>query len=108
VNYFKFIRSGVDVAPLLEEIDTQESAWAIATGRQDKVRVQRDFGRAPVSSRIGLHDRVRRRNELRALPGNDRAVEAEIAGVPAYRPRLLLLSARPISSRTAEPRGRVF
>jgi outer membrane protein assembly factor BamB/orotate phosphoribosyltransferase len=42
VKYFRVIRSGIDVAPLLEEIDIQEHAWGIATGRQDKIRVQRE------------------------------------------------------------------
>ena len=42
MKYFKLIRSGIDVAPLLEEIDSQQQAWLIATGRQDKIRVQRD------------------------------------------------------------------
>jgi outer membrane protein assembly factor BamB/orotate phosphoribosyltransferase len=42
VKYFRLIRSGIDVAPLLEEIERQQHAWGIATGRQDKIRVQRD------------------------------------------------------------------
>src|SRR5215471_18499256 len=42
VKYFRLIRSGVDIAPLLEEIAAQEHAWGIATGRQDKIRVQRE------------------------------------------------------------------
>lgn len=41
-TYFRLIRSGIDVAPLLEEIDSQEQAWLMATGRQDKIRAQRD------------------------------------------------------------------
>jgi outer membrane protein assembly factor BamB/orotate phosphoribosyltransferase len=53
LQYFKLIRSGIDVASLLEEIDLQEEAWLIATGRQDKIRVQKDtntiFLRAAVS-----------------------------------------------------------
>ena len=42
MKYFKLIRSGIDVAPLLEEIRLREQAWLIDTGRQDKIRVQRD------------------------------------------------------------------
>jgi outer membrane protein assembly factor BamB/orotate phosphoribosyltransferase len=58
VKYFKLIRSSIDVAPLLEEIDSQHHAWLIETGRQDKIRVQRDtntiFVRAAVP-RPDLH-----------------------------------------------------
>ena len=42
MKYFKLIRSGIDVAGLLEEVDSQEQAWLAETGRQDKIRVQRD------------------------------------------------------------------
>jgi outer membrane protein assembly factor BamB/orotate phosphoribosyltransferase len=42
MKYFKLIRSGIDVAPLLEEVRLREEAWLIDTGRQDKIRVQRD------------------------------------------------------------------
>lgn len=42
MKYFKLIRSGIDVAPLLEEVLAQPQAWLIDTGRQDKIRVQRD------------------------------------------------------------------
>jgi outer membrane protein assembly factor BamB/orotate phosphoribosyltransferase len=42
MKYFKLIRSGIDVAPLLEEVTAQEQAWLIDTGRQDRIRVQRD------------------------------------------------------------------
>ncbi len=42
MNYFRLIRSGIDVAPLLEEIDSQEPAWLMETGRQSRIAVQRD------------------------------------------------------------------
>jgi outer membrane protein assembly factor BamB/orotate phosphoribosyltransferase len=42
MKYFKLIRSGIDVTPLLEEVNAQEQAWLIDTGRQDRIRVQRD------------------------------------------------------------------
>lgn len=42
MKYFKLVRSGIDVAPLLEEVTAQEQAWLADTGRQDKIRVQRD------------------------------------------------------------------
>jgi len=42
MKYFKLIRSGIDVAPLLEEIHSQSQAWLIDTTRQNRIRVQRD------------------------------------------------------------------
>ncbi|MGO9261460.1 MAG: PQQ-binding-like beta-propeller repeat protein [Bryobacteraceae bacterium] len=42
MKYFKLIRSGIDVAPLLEEVRLREEAWLLDTGRQNKIRVQRD------------------------------------------------------------------
>ena len=90
VKYFKLIRSGIDVAPLLEEVRSQEQAWLLNTSRQDKIRVQRDtntiFLSGPVhrpdlnvnenqessltsvcgivSESPGLHDRLREGDEL--------------------------------------------
>ena len=42
MKYFKLVRSGIDVGPLLEEVRSQEQAWLVDTGRQDRIRVQRD------------------------------------------------------------------
>ena len=42
MKYFKLIRSGVDVAPLWEEVRSQAQAWLFNTGRQQRIRVQRD------------------------------------------------------------------
>ncbi|MEL6208308.1 MAG: aspartyl/asparaginyl beta-hydroxylase domain-containing protein [Pseudomonadota bacterium] len=42
MNYFKRIRSKVPVDPFLTEIATVSDAWANATGRQDKIAVQRE------------------------------------------------------------------
>jgi outer membrane protein assembly factor BamB/orotate phosphoribosyltransferase len=42
MKYFELIRSDVDVAPLLEEVCSQEEAWFLNTSRQDRIRVQRD------------------------------------------------------------------
>lgn len=40
--YFKMIRSRIDPAPFLSEIAAVNDAWAQATGRQDKIAVQRE------------------------------------------------------------------
>lgn len=42
MKFFRCVRSGIDVAPLLAEIQTQDDAWLANTSRQDKVNVQRD------------------------------------------------------------------
>lgn len=42
MRFFRLIRSDVDIAPLMAEIQAQETAWLSNTSRQDKIRVQRD------------------------------------------------------------------
>ena len=42
MKYFRLVRSGIDVAGLLEEVRSHEEAWLLDTGRQNKIRVQRD------------------------------------------------------------------
>jgi Aspartyl/Asparaginyl beta-hydroxylase len=42
VKYFRLIQQGINVAPLLAEIQSQEAAWLVDTSRQDKIRVQRE------------------------------------------------------------------
>ncbi len=56
MKYFKLIRSGIDVAPLLEEVRSQEQAWLIDTGRQDKIRVQRDTNTIFLSAAVQRPD----------------------------------------------------
>ena len=61
MNHFKLIRAGVDVAPLLAEIDALPDAWSLSTGRQDKVTVQREAEAIPIrglrKSKIGERKR---------------------------------------------------
>ncbi|MGA2196161.1 MAG: aspartyl/asparaginyl beta-hydroxylase domain-containing protein, partial [Bryobacteraceae bacterium] len=56
MKYFKLIRSGIDVAPLLGEVHSQEEAWLIDTGRQDKIRVQRDTNTIFLSAAVHRPD----------------------------------------------------
>jgi hypothetical protein len=42
MKFFRCLGSGMDVAPLLEEIRAQEWAWLANTSRQDRIPVQRD------------------------------------------------------------------
>ncbi len=99
MKYFKLIRSDIDVAALLEEVRSQEDAWLINTGRQDKIRspagyehnfpqhrrspARSEHQRKPgdplhrgieeVSTGSGLHDRVRPGNELSSVARHHRA-----------------------------------
>src|SRR5580704_8332619 len=40
MRFFRRIRSGIDVASLLAEVQGQDKAWLLNTSRQDKIRVQ--------------------------------------------------------------------
>ena len=42
MKYFRLIRSGVPTEPFLNEIASVDDAWANATGRQEKIAVQRE------------------------------------------------------------------
>jgi len=42
MKFFRRIRAGIDVAPLLQEIAQNDGAWLADTSRQDNIQVQRD------------------------------------------------------------------
>ncbi|MBF9049796.1 hypothetical protein GTA62_13520 [Roseobacter sp. HKCCD9010] len=48
MKFFKKIRSNVPVEPFLTEIASVNGAWADATGRQDKIAVQREALAIPI------------------------------------------------------------
>lgn len=48
MKYFKRIKSDVDPAPFLDEISSVSGAWDLATGRQDKIAVQREARAIPL------------------------------------------------------------
>ena len=54
MKFFRRLGSGIDVAPLLAEIQAQEGAWLANTSRQDKIHVQRE------TNTIFLRSAVRR------------------------------------------------
>jgi hypothetical protein len=54
MKFFRRVASEIDVAPLLAEIQAQESAWLVNTSRQDKIHVQRE------TNTIFLRSAVRR------------------------------------------------
>ena len=56
MKYFKLIRSGIDIGPLLEEVRSQEHAWLLNTSRQDKIRAQRDTNTIFISGPVPRPD----------------------------------------------------
>jgi aspartyl/asparaginyl beta-hydroxylase (cupin superfamily) len=48
MQYFKCIRSGIAVEPLLDSVSAVDAAWDLQTGRQEKVRVQREAQAIPL------------------------------------------------------------
>ncbi len=45
---FMLIKSNIDVSPLLEEINNQSNPWELHTGRQNKIKVQREACSIPL------------------------------------------------------------
>lgn len=62
MQYFQRIRSGVAVQPLLDSVAEVDAAWDLQTGRQEKVRVQREAQAIPLRGlrKSCLHGRARR------------------------------------------------
>ena len=62
MQYFKLIRSGIDPRPFLDEIAGINGAWEAATGRQDKIAVQREALAIPLRGlrKSAIGDRKRR------------------------------------------------
>ena len=48
MQYFERIDQHVDIQPLLDEIASIKDAWALASGRQNKVTVQRESNSVPL------------------------------------------------------------
>lgn len=48
MRHFRRMKSGVNVAFLLEEIASVPNAWELNTGRQDKIKVQREAQAIPI------------------------------------------------------------
>ncbi len=56
MNYFHLVGKGIDVAPLLGEIDDQDDAWLANTSRQDKIKVQRETNTIFLRSAVARPD----------------------------------------------------
>jgi aspartyl/asparaginyl beta-hydroxylase (cupin superfamily) len=62
MKYFDRIRHGIPTEPFLREIATVDGAWARATGRQDKIAVQREALAIPLRGlrKSQIYGRARR------------------------------------------------
>ena len=62
MKYFRRVESGLDPQPLLDEIAGVEGAWSLNTGRQDKVKSQREAEAIPIRGLVKskIHGRERR------------------------------------------------
>ena len=72
---FKRMKSGIDPAPFLDEIASVENAWAAATGRQEKIAVQREAMAIPLRGlrKSAIRGRLRRDvHESRWTSGSER------------------------------------
>ncbi len=64
MKYFERMKRNFDVAPLLEEISSVPKAWDLATGRQDKIRVQREAKAIPVRGIVKSKIQGRKRRDV--------------------------------------------
>lgn len=62
MRYFRRIKSGIDPQPFLDEIASVDGAWEVATGRQEKIEVQREALAIPLRGlrKSAIGDRQRR------------------------------------------------
>ncbi len=75
MKYFKLIDDKVDPAPFLDEIASVPDAWALSTGRQDKIAVQREALAIPLRGlkKSAINGRARRDvHETRWTTGSKR------------------------------------
>lgn len=61
---FKLIRKGIDVEPFLSEIAAVDDAWCLATGRQQKIWVQREALAIPLRGLRKSAIRGRKRRDV--------------------------------------------
>ncbi|MEO1190612.1 MAG: aspartyl/asparaginyl beta-hydroxylase domain-containing protein [Pseudomonadota bacterium] len=62
MQYFKRMTHGIDPQPFLQNIEAVPNAWALSTGRQDKIKVQREALSIPLRGlcKSAIGDRERR------------------------------------------------
>jgi hypothetical protein len=64
VRYFERLESGVDLAPILAEIERQPEAWLQQTGRQERSPAQRDTAAIPIRGLRKSRIHLRRRRDV--------------------------------------------
>jgi aspartyl/asparaginyl beta-hydroxylase (cupin superfamily) len=64
MKYFSRIRSGIDTLPLLDEIAALAGVWEAATGRQQKIQVQREAKAIPLRGLRKSAIRGRKRRDV--------------------------------------------
>jgi Aspartyl/Asparaginyl beta-hydroxylase len=62
MKYFRMLKDQIDTRPFLDELSTVSDAWIAATGRQDKIAVQREALSVPLRGlrKSAIGDRKRR------------------------------------------------
>jgi aspartyl/asparaginyl beta-hydroxylase (cupin superfamily) len=101
---FRRIRQGIEIEPLLREIAAVDAAWALATGRQEKIRVQREALAIPLRGlrKSAIRGRARRdvmesrwTNGSLAFPLARRFIEETAAQLGALPGRAKIVSLPP-------------
>jgi hypothetical protein len=72
MKFFRLMRSGVNVVPLLAEIGANEKLWLMNTSRQDKIRVQRDTNTIFICSPVRRPDLQVNENQESRFTDNSR------------------------------------
>jgi outer membrane protein assembly factor BamB len=107
MKYFKLIRSGIDVAPLLEEVRSQEQAWLTDTGRQDKIRVQRDTNTIFLSAAVHRPDLHVNENQESRLTSVSRLFPKALAFMTGFAQEMECQLSRATIVRL-KPKSQVF
>lgn len=64
MKFFERLESGVDIGPILAEIERQPDAWLKQTGRQERSPVQRDTAAIPIRGLRKSRIQLRRRRDV--------------------------------------------
>jgi outer membrane protein assembly factor BamB/orotate phosphoribosyltransferase len=107
MKYFKLIRSGINITPLLEELQSQEEAWVIDTSRQDRSRVQRDTNTIFLRAAVHRPDLPINENQETRLTSMSKFFPKALAFMTEFAEELNCHLSRATIVRL-KPRSRVF
>ena len=107
MKYFKLVESGIEVAPLLEEVHSQSQAWLIDTVRQDKIRVQRDTNTIFLRSAVSRPDLHINENQETRLTSVSKLFPRALAFMTEFAERMNCHLSRATIVRL-KPKSRVF